>query len=85
MDCSPPGYSVHGISQARILERVAISFPGDLPDPGIEPRSPALQADLLPPEPQRRPEECREECRMFLGMTQQCTDFRNSVNDKSRL
>ena len=85
MDCSPPGYSVHGISQARILERVAISFPGDLPDPGIEPRSPALQADLLPREPQRRPEECREECRMFLRMTQQCTDFRNSVNDKSRL
>ena len=25
-DCSPPGSSVHGISQARILERVAISF-----------------------------------------------------------
>ena len=26
MDCSPPGSSVHGISQARILERIAISF-----------------------------------------------------------
>ena len=26
VDCSPPGSSVHGISQARILERVAISF-----------------------------------------------------------
>ena len=26
MDCSPPGYSVHGIFQARILEWVAISF-----------------------------------------------------------
>ena len=26
MDCSPPGSSVHGISQARILERVAVSF-----------------------------------------------------------
>ena len=24
--------------------------PGDLPDPGLEPRSPALQADALPPE-----------------------------------
>ena len=35
MDCSPPGSSVHGIFQARILEWVAIS-PGDLPDPGIE-------------------------------------------------
>ena len=29
MDCSPPGSSVHGISQARILERVAISFSRD--------------------------------------------------------
>ena len=26
VDCSPPGFSVHGISQARILEWVAISF-----------------------------------------------------------
>ena len=26
MDCSPPGSSVHGILQARILERIAISF-----------------------------------------------------------
>ena len=29
--------------------------PGDLPDPGIEPRSPALQADALPPEPPGKP------------------------------
>ena len=35
MDCSPPGFSVCGIVQARILEWVAIS------DPGIEPRSSA--------------------------------------------
>ena len=39
MDCSPPGSSVHGILQARILERVAISLSRDLPDPGIEPAS----------------------------------------------
>ena len=31
--CSPTGSSVHGISQARILEWVAISFSRDLPDP----------------------------------------------------
>ena len=49
MDCSPSGLSVHEISQARILERVAsIPSPGDLPDPGIEPASHALQADSLP-------------------------------------
>ena len=47
MDCSSPGSSVHGISQARILESVAFPSPGDLPNPGIELRSSALQADSL--------------------------------------
>ena len=47
MDYSPPGSSVHGIFQARILEWVAIPSPGDLPNPGTEPRSPVLQADSL--------------------------------------
>ena len=42
MDCSPPGPSIHGIFQARVLEWVAISFSRDLPGPGIEPRSPSL-------------------------------------------
>ena len=42
MDCSPPGSSVQGILQARILEWVAIPFSRDFPEPGIEPRSPAL-------------------------------------------
>ena len=48
MDRSPPGSSIHGISQPRILEWAAISFSGDLPDPGIKPASPAWQADSLP-------------------------------------
>ena len=43
--CSPPGFFIHGISQARILEWVAIPFLGDLLDSGIAPGSPALQAD----------------------------------------
>ena len=47
MDYSPPGSSVYGILQARILEWVAIPFPGDLPNLGIEPWLPALQADSL--------------------------------------
>ena len=48
MDCSPPGSSVHGILQARILEWVAMPPhpPGDLPNLGIEPRSPTLQVVL---------------------------------------
>ena len=36
---------------ARILEWLAIPFPRDFPDPGIEPGSPALQADSLQSEP----------------------------------
>ena len=44
-DCSLPGSSVHGIFQATVLEWVAIPSPGDLPNPGMEPRSPALQVD----------------------------------------
>ena len=51
MDCSPPGCSVHGILQARILEWVVIPSPGDLSNPGIKPRSSALQTDSLLSEP----------------------------------
>ena len=88
MDCSPPGSSVHGSFQARVLEWGAIAFSvscaqvfinqwtiscqsplsskeywrwqpipssGDLPNPGIKPRSLALQADSLPSEPPWKP------------------------------
>ena len=49
MNCNSPGSSVHGILQARTLEWFALSFSrGSLSDPGIELRSPALQADSLP-------------------------------------
>ena len=51
MDCSGPGSSVRGILQAGILEWVPLPSPGHLPNPGMEPRSPALQADSLPTEP----------------------------------
>ena len=50
MDCRPPGSSVHGISQAKILDRVFPS-PGDLPDPGIEPTSPALAGRFFTTKP----------------------------------
>ena len=51
MDSRLPGFSVHGSFQARILEWSPFSSPGDLPNPGIKPRSPALQADSLLSEP----------------------------------
>ena len=55
MDCSLPESSAPGILQARILEWVAMPSPGDLPNPRIEPRSPALQKDSLPSEPLGKP------------------------------
>ena len=54
--CDPMDYTVLGILQDRILEWVV--FPISrvyLPNPGIEPRSPALQAGSLPAESQGKP------------------------------
>ena len=50
---SPPGCSVHGILQVRILQ--ACPPPGDLPNSGIKPRSPTLQVDSLLSEPPGKP------------------------------
>ena len=47
MKYSLPGRPVQGISEARIQEWVASSLPRDLPNPGIKPIFPALQADSL--------------------------------------
>ena len=55
MDCSPPGSSVHGILQARILEWAAISSPGGLPNPVIETASLALQAGFFTAESLGKP------------------------------
>ena len=58
MDCNPPGFSLHGISQARILEWVPFPPPADLPDPRIEPlspMSPELAGRLFTTEPPGKP------------------------------
>ena len=55
MDCNLPGFSVHGISQARKLEWVDISTSMGSFNPGIEPGFPALQVDSLSSEPPGRP------------------------------
>ena len=47
MVCIPPGSSVRGILQARILEQIVIFSPRHLPDPGFEPESHVLQARSL--------------------------------------
>ena len=55
MGYSPPDSSVHGIFQARILSRLPFPTPGDLPDPGIEPTSPALAGRFSTAEPPGKP------------------------------
>ena len=63
-DGSPPGSSVHGLLQARILQWVPISFSRDCPDPGREPTSPSAPAPAGVSFPRRargaleRPQRC---------------------------
>ena len=68
MDCSPLGFSVHGIFQARILEWLPFPSLGDLPDPGIEPGSAALQADSLSTELPGKPIVLSVEIPNILGI-----------------
>ena len=89
VDHSPPGYYVHGILQARTLEWVPFAPPGEsswsgchslpqgnLPDPGIEPGSPALQADSLPPELLGKPLLVLREMQVKITMTYPYTPIR---------
>ena len=58
MNYSPPGSSLHGILQARVLEWVAVPSAGDLPGPGFEPMSltpPALAGGFFTTEPPGKP------------------------------
>ena len=55
--------SMYGRTQQNIVKQSSSEYwsglpfpsPGDLPDPGINPGSPALQADALPSEPPGKP------------------------------
>ena len=56
VDCSPPGSSVHGdFPGNNNWSGFSCPPPGDLSNPGIKPRSPALQADSLWSEPSEKP------------------------------
>ena len=51
MACGPPGSSVYGDSPGKnIGVGCHALLQGNLPNPGIEPKSPALQVDSLPSE-----------------------------------
>ena len=50
VDCSPPGPLSMGLSRQEYWSGLQYPSPGNLPDLGIEPGSPTLQADSLPSE-----------------------------------
>ena len=53
--CDPVDYTVHGILSQNTGVGSWLPIPGDLPNPGIEPRSPTLQVDSLAAEPPGKP------------------------------
>ena len=55
MDCSPPSFSVHGISLARILDGLSFPSPGALPDSQIESVTPGLAGRFFTAEPPGKP------------------------------
>ena len=81
--CNPMASSPHppapqtplstGISRQDYWSGLPFSSPGDLPDPGIKPRSPALQADSLPSEP---PSVCMQGCLPTAASTVMTNDWK---------
>ena len=55
MDHSPPGSSAHGNCPGEFWGGLPFPSPGDRPNPGIQPRSPTLQADSLPAKTPEKP------------------------------
>ena len=60
IDCSPPGSTVHEISQGGILGWAALSFSRLTPSPGIKPKPPALAGAFFPVSPQGSLARCKE-------------------------
>ena len=59
------GQKTMGFSRQEYWSGLPFPSPGDLPNPGIEPRSPALQADALTSEPPGKPEYESNNCDRF--------------------
>ena len=67
LDCRPPGSSIHGLLQTRILEWVAVSFSRGPSGPGVEPASPCspdIAGAVFPAEPPGGPQHLS-----FAGLT----------------
>ena len=72
-----------GFSWQEYWSGLPFPSPGDLPDQGIEPVSPALQADSLPTEPSGKP-LYKDASHMKLGLTLM-TSFKNPVSKQGHL
>ena len=68
-----------GFSRQEYWSGVPFPSPGDLPDPGFEPRSPASQADLLPSEPPGK------SCKGLLLWVQNLAPLKLVPDNSSRL
>ena len=79
IDCGLSGSSVHGFFQQECWSGLPFPSPGDLPDPGIEPGSPSLQADALPSEPpgegRKPPFKPRGELGLGMGSGEEEEEF----------
>ena len=60
-----------GFSRQEYWSRLPFPSPGDLPDPRMEPRSPALQAEASPSEPSGKPKE--RQCQRMFKPAHNCT------------
>jgi len=69
MDCSAPGSSVHGSSQARVLEWVAMSSRGIFWTQG---QTPALAGDFFITEPPEKLKVLRDDLNYILGLLLHC-------------
>ena len=75
MDYSLPGSSVHVFHRQRILEWLPFPSPGDLLDPGIEPKSPALAGGFFTTVPPGKPPD------IFLDLFNHAPDFFNLTSN----
>ena len=76
-DCHPPGSSVLGISQVRILECAPFPSLGDLPDPGVKSVSLALAGRFFITEPPGKPQSPPPPTWGHLAMSEEVFDCHN--------
>ena len=83
MNCSLPGSSIHGIFQARVWSGLPFPSPGALPEPGIKPGSPALQADSLLSELPGKPPSYSDDTTLMAKRKEELKSLLMQVKEES--